>query len=212
MLQHTPHPAPWVKMRLVSKVQVGHSVVDLDDSESMCEAVGSDPLMSGIGIPADSMLPDSRIICGSSHVVALSYSQEHCESLGESGLASCPPEHSPAAQQQWSSLLEQVRSNVKKTVHSVIHAGAQLPKELRYLLFARATLNRNKSEKLNHESSFGETISCPEWCGNFAQNILSSLDGSGQVRAARLMPALIMFCHVSSGVPKLPSPRVHGVG
>jgi hypothetical protein len=131
MLQHTPHPAPWVKMRLVSKAQVGDNVVDLDDSVSMCESIGSDPWMKSIGIPAESMLPDSRIICSSSLVVVLSYSQEHCESLGDSGLASCPLEHDLAAQQQWSSLLEQVHSNVKKAVHSVIHSGTQLPKELR---------------------------------------------------------------------------------
>jgi hypothetical protein len=119
-------------MRLVSKVQIGTNVVDLDDSVSMCEAVGADPSMNGIGIPAESMLPDSRIICSSSSVVVLPYSQEHCESLSHSGLASCPLEHGPAAQQRWSDLLGQVRSNVEKAVHSAVHSGTPLPEELRY--------------------------------------------------------------------------------
>jgi hypothetical protein len=138
MLQHMPHPAPWVKLRLVSKVQVGDNVVDLDDSINMCEALGSDPALSSIGIPVESMLPDSRIICSSSSVVALPYSQEHCASLSGSGLSTCPLEHEPAAQQQWISLLEQVQSSVKKAVHSVVHSGSQLPQELRFVFLKHA--------------------------------------------------------------------------
>jgi hypothetical protein len=132
MLQHTPHPAPWVKMRLVSKVQIGEEVVDLDDAVSMCEAVGADPSMNGIGIPAESMLPSSWIICSSSSVVVLPYSQEHCESFSDSGIAACPLEHSSAAQQQWSRLLERLQLNVDKAVRSIVHSGSQLPEELRY--------------------------------------------------------------------------------
>jgi hypothetical protein len=132
MLQHTPHPAPWVKMRLVSKVQVGEEVVDLDDSVGMCEAVGADPSMNGIGIPAESMLPDSWIICSSSSVVPLQYSQKHCEYLSGSSLASCPSQHSAAVQLQWAHLLEQLRSTVNSAVHAVVHSHSQLPEELRY--------------------------------------------------------------------------------
>jgi hypothetical protein len=132
MLQHTPHPAPWVKMRLVSKVQIGDEVVNLDDSVGVCEAIGADPSMNGIGIPAESMLPNSWIICSSSRVVKLPYSVEHCETLSGAGSVSCPLKHSMEVQQQWSSLLEQLRSNVDAAVRSVVHSGSQLPKELRY--------------------------------------------------------------------------------
>ena len=132
MLQHTPHPAPWVKMRLVSKVQIGEEVVDLDDSVSVCEAVGADSSFNEIGIPPESMLPDSWIICNSSTVVALPYSKEHCESLSASGLVSCPWEHSHAAQQQWSRLLEQLQSNANNAVQSTVHSGTPLPDDIRY--------------------------------------------------------------------------------
>jgi hypothetical protein len=131
MLQHTPHPAPWVKMRLVSKVQIGEAIVDLDDSVSMCEAVGADPSMNGIGIPAESMLPNSWIICSSSSVAVLRYSQQHCESFSDSGLVSCPLEHSYAVQLQWSRLLERLQSNANKAVHSVVHSRSELAEELR---------------------------------------------------------------------------------
>ena len=134
MLQHTPHPAPWVKMRLVSKAQIGDSgeVVDLDDSVSMCEAIGADPSMNDIGIPAESVLPSSWIVCSSSSVVVLPYSQRHCMSLSASGVASCPLLHSSFAQQQWSSLLEQLQSNVDNAVDAMVHSGSALPEELRF--------------------------------------------------------------------------------
>jgi hypothetical protein len=181
MLQHTPHPAPWVKMRLVSKAQVGDSgeVVDLDDSVSMCEAIGADPLMNGIGIPAESVLPSSWIICSSSSVVLLPYSQKQCMSLSASGSVSCPLMHSPTAQQQWSNLLEQLQSNVNKAVDSVVHSGSKLPEELRF--HSPLAIYIVAPQVLTFGSSFGDNMSCPEWCTNFARSIIDSLDSSGQV-------------------------------
>jgi hypothetical protein len=208
MLQHTPHPAPWVKMRLVSKVQVGHEVVDLDDSVHMCEAIGADPALNGIGIPAESMLPDSWMICSSSSVVPLQYSQKHCEYISDSSSASCPLEHSPAAQLQWAGVLEQLRSTVNTAVRAVVHSRSRLPEELRCRSLSAKCAN--VLSNANYGGSFGEIISCPEWCSNFARNIADSLDNSGQVLVIRSY-ASCSFYHPSAGVSELPASCVHGV-